>query len=165
MTNPAAVLDRVVTDLDQLLDADALMSLTDAERRVLLSTAGEVMRRVEATIIETVATGDPVDLPNGAGCRNVNELLQRTLRVDSRGAARFVKAGKVVRRDVDLTSGESLPARWPALRRVMLDGAVGTDGLLAATGLIESAGDRIGATDARRAPRVRRQLVGRCSGR
>ncbi|MBY6062512.1 hypothetical protein [Microbacterium esteraromaticum] len=105
MTNPAAVLDRVVNDLDQMLGADALMSLTDAERGVVLSVAGEVMRRVEATIIETVATGDPVDLPNGAGCRNVNELLQRTLRVDSRGAARIVKAGKVVHRDVDLTSG------------------------------------------------------------
>ncbi|MBN7794887.1 HNH endonuclease signature motif containing protein [Microbacterium esteraromaticum] len=147
MTNPAAVLDRVVTDLDQLLGADALMSLTDAERRVVLSAAGDALRRVEATIIETVATGDPVDLPNGAGCRNVNELLQRTLRVDSRGAARFVKAGKVVHRDAELTSGESLPARWPALRRAMLDGAVGTDGLLAATGPIESAGDRIGAAD------------------
>lgn len=147
MTSTAAVFDRVVADLDRLLGADALSALTDAERRVVLSAAGEVMRRVEATIVETVATADAVGLPNGAGCRNMNELLQRTLRVDSRAAAQFVTASRVVHRDTDLTSGEPLSARWPALRQAMLDGAVGVGGLLAATGPIESAGDRIGAAD------------------
>ncbi|MGF2949945.1 DUF222 domain-containing protein [Microbacterium alcoholitolerans] len=147
MNSTAAVLDRVVADLDRLLGADALSALTDAERRVVLSTAGEALRRVEAVVVETVATADSVDLPNGAGCRNMNELLQRTLRVDSRAAARFVKAGRLVHRDTDRTSGESLSAAWPALRQTMLDGAIGVSGLLAATGPIESAGDRIGGAD------------------
>lgn len=147
MTSTAAVLDRVVSDLDLLLGADAVAALAEAERRALLSAAGEVLRRLEAVIVETVATGDPVDLPHGAGCRNLNELLQRTLRVDSRAAAQFVRAGRVVQRDVDLTSGEPLPARWPALREAMLGGTIGVDGLLAATGPVESAGDRIGTAD------------------
>ncbi|MGW9628735.1 DUF222 domain-containing protein [Microbacterium sp. NPDC055521] len=147
MNSTVALLDRVVADLDRLLSADALSTLTEAERMRVLNAAGDALRRVEATIVETVATTDPVDLPNVAGCRNMNELLQRTLRVDSRAAAQFVKAGRVVHRELDLTSGEPLPARWPALRQAMLDGAVGVGGLLAATAPIEAAGDRIGTAD------------------
>lgn len=147
MTSTAAVLDQVVADLDQLLGADALSGLGDSERLAALNAAGEALRRVEAAIVELVATPESVDVANGAGCRGVNELLQRALRVDSRAAAQFIKASRIVRRDTDLTSGEPLPARWPALRQAMLDGAVGLTGLLAATGPIDSAGDRIGAAE------------------
>lgn len=147
MNSTAAVLDRVVADLDQVLRGDDLPTLSDAERLSVLNAAGEVLRRVEAVVVETVATSDPVDVPHGAGCRSMNELLQRTLRADSRTAAQLVKAGRLAHRDTDLTSGESLPARWPAVRQVLLDGVIGVTGLLAATGPIEAAADRIGTAD------------------
>ncbi|WP_417555425.1 DUF222 domain-containing protein [Microbacterium sp.] len=147
MNSTAAVLDRVAADLDQVLRGDDLPTLSDAERLSVLNAAGEVLRRVEAVVVETVATSDPVDVPHGAGCRSMNELLQRTLRADSRTAAQLVKAGRLAHRDTDLTSGESLPARWPGMRQALLDGAIGVTGLLAATGPIEAAGERIGTAD------------------
>ncbi|MDT0158646.1 DUF222 domain-containing protein [Microbacterium sp. ARD32] len=147
MNSTVAVLDRVASDLDLVLGADALSTLSDSERLSVLNAAGEVLRRVEAVVVEAVATSDPVDVPNSAGCRSMNELLQRTLRVDSRTAAQVAKAGRLTRRDTDLTSGEFVPAKWPALRQALLDGAIGVTGLLAATGPIESAGDRIGSVD------------------
>lgn len=163
MNSTAATLDRVVLDLDRVLGADALSALTDAGRLVVLSNAGEALRRVEAVVVETVATSDLVGLPNGAGCRSMNELLQRTLRVDSRAAAQVVKASRVVHRENDLTSGERLPARWPALRQAMLDGQVGVAGLLAATGPIEAAGDRIGAADRWKADAVLAEMARGCA--
>jgi hypothetical protein len=147
VNSTAAVLDRVASDLDQVLGADALSALSDVERLSVLSAAGDVLRRVESVIVETVATSDPVDVANSAGCRGANELLQRTLRVDSRTAAHVVKAGRLTHRDTDLTSGEPLPARWPGLRQALLGGAIGVTGLLAATGPIEAAGDRISTAD------------------
>jgi len=49
----AAVLDRVVADLDLLLTDDAPACLTDSERLGVLARAGGVQRRVEAVIDET----------------------------------------------------------------------------------------------------------------
>ncbi len=77
----------------------------------------------------------------------MNELLQRVLRTDGASAARLVKSARLVRREVDLSSGEWLPARWPALREALLDGAIGVTGLLAATGPIEQAGPRVRLAD------------------
>ncbi|UNK71494.1 HNH endonuclease signature motif containing protein [Microbacterium sp. H1-D42] len=159
MNSTAALLDRVVADLDQVLGADAFAALSDAERLVVLSRAGDALRRVEAVVVETVASSDPVGLPNGVGCRSMNELLQRTLRVDSRAAAQIVKASRAVHRETDLTSGAPLPARWPALRQAMLDGAIGVTGLLAVTGPVEAAGDRIGAADRWKADAVLAEVV------
>ncbi|UNK71875.1 HNH endonuclease signature motif containing protein [Microbacterium sp. H1-D42] len=159
MKSTAALLDRVVADLDQVLSADEFTGLSDTERLQLLSVAGDALRRVEAVIVETVATSESVDLPHNAGCRNMNDLLQRTLRVDARTAGQLVKAGKAVHRETVLTSGAPLPARWPALRQAMLDGAIGVTGLLAATGPVESAGDRIGAADRWKADAVLAEVV------
>ncbi len=145
METTAAVLDRVVADLDLLLSDDALGCLTDSERLGVLAQAGEVQRRVEAVIVETVATADAPTLPAAGGCRSMNELLQRALRADARTAAQIAKAGRAVSRDREITSGEWMPARWPALRQAMLHGDLGVAGLLSAIGPIEQAGDRIGA--------------------
>ncbi|MEE2815846.1 MAG: hypothetical protein VYC96_09260, partial [Actinomycetota bacterium] len=145
METAAAVLDRVVADLDLLLSDDALGCLTDSERLGVLAQAGEVQRRVEAVIVETVATADAPTLPAAGGCRSMNELLQRALRADARTAAQIAKAGRAVSRDREITSGEWMPARWPALRQAMLGGDLGVAGLLSAIGPIEQAGDRIGA--------------------
>ncbi|WP_205829098.1 HNH endonuclease signature motif containing protein, partial [Microbacterium sp. B19(2022)] len=64
---------------------------------------------------------------------------------------RVVRAAKAVRREVGLSSGAWLPARWPALREALVDGTIGVAGLLAAIGPIEQAGSRIGTADRLRA--------------
>ncbi|MGN7964463.1 DUF222 domain-containing protein [Microbacterium sp. 22179] len=158
MNSTAEVLDRVAADLAAVLRADALAGLSDAEKMQVLRAAGEVARRVDAVIVETVGSVDQRPAGSGElafcgrfGCRTMNELVQRVLRMDAAGAARVVKAGKVVRREVDFSSGALLPARWPGLREALLDGVVGVAGLLAATGPVEQAGARIGAADRLRA--------------
>ncbi|CAH0220534.1 hypothetical protein SRABI98_02482 [Microbacterium sp. Bi98] len=142
-----ALLDQVVSDLDQVLSDDALAGLTDAERVEVLQAASAAFRRVEAVVVETIAAGDAVDFPHATGCRTQNELLQRTLLTDVREATRVGKVVALVRRDVNLVSGDRLPARWPALREALLDGVIGVAGMLAATEPIEKVSHRIGAAD------------------
>ena len=139
----AATLTRVVGDLDDALSGAEAVGSSEAEKMQVLRAAGEALRRVEALIVDTVASAEP-GLPERFGCRSMNELLQRTLRVDAPTASKVAKASSAVRREVSLTSGERLPARYPALRDALLDGAIGVAGLLAATGPIEQAGARIG---------------------
>ncbi|UPL13537.1 HNH endonuclease signature motif containing protein [Microbacterium galbinum] len=154
MNSTAEVLDRVVADLAAVLRADALAGLSDAEKMQVLRAAGELARRVDAVVVETVGSVDQRPAGSGElafcgrfGCRTMNELVQRVLRTDAAGAARVVKAGTIVRRELDFSSGALLPARWPAMREALLDGAVGVAGLLAATGPVEQAGVRIGVAD------------------
>lgn len=142
-----ALLDQVVADLDRVLSDDALAGLSDAERVEVLQAAGAAFRRVEAVVVETIATGDAVEFPHSTGCRTQSELLQRTLLTDLRGATRVGKVVDLVRRRVNLVSGDRMPARWPALREAMLDGAIGVAGMLAATEPIEKVSYRISAAD------------------
>ncbi|MFB8189852.1 DUF222 domain-containing protein [Microbacterium sp. NPDC055988] len=158
MNNPVEVLDRVVADLDSVLRSDVIAGLGDDVKMGLLRVAGQVQRRVEAVVVEAVASVDERPAGSGEpafcgrfGCRTVNELLQRVLRTDGPGAARVVKAAKAVRREVELSSGAWLPPRWPALREAVVDGTIGVAGLLAAIGPIEQAGSRIGTVDRLRA--------------
>lgn len=142
-----ALIDQVVSDLDRVLSDDALAALSDAERVEVLQAAGAAFRRVEAVVVETIATGDAVEFPHSTGCRTQNELLQRALLTDMRGATRVGKVVDLVRRRVNIVSGDRLPARWPALREAMLDGAIGVAGMLAATEPIEKVSYRISADD------------------
>ncbi|UYO96231.1 HNH endonuclease [Microbacterium sp. M28] len=162
MNGIAAVLERVVSDLDLSIESavrsGGLGVLSDAEKMEFLRLAGEAQRRLDALVVETVASVDGRPAGSGVptfaavfGCRNMNELLQRVLRVDATGAGRVTKAAGVVHRDVELTTGARLPARWPALREAMLDGAIGVAGMLAATDPIERTRDRIGGQDRLRA--------------
>ncbi|MGN7948341.1 DUF222 domain-containing protein [Microbacterium sp. 22215] len=142
MNSTAELLDRVIADLDAVLSDDALAGLSDADRVAVLQGAGAAFRRVEAVIVETIATGDAVDFPHAAGCRGLNELLQRMLRVDVRAASRVDRVVDLVRRPVSL-AGERMPARWAELRLALLDGVVGVAGFLVATGPIERVWDRL----------------------
>ncbi|MBT2474305.1 hypothetical protein J7E68_06860 [Microbacterium sp. ISL-103] len=142
MNSTAELLGRVLTDLDAVLSDNVLAGLSDAERITVLQAAGAAFRRVEAVVVETVATGDMGDFPHAAGCRGMNELLQRTLLVDARGATLVDRVVDRVRRPVSL-AGERVPARWPEMRVALLDGVVGVAGFLAATGPIEKVWDRI----------------------
>ncbi|MDR6143930.1 hypothetical protein QE375_003484 [Microbacterium foliorum] len=142
MNSTAELLDRVVADLDAVLSDDALAGLSDADRITVLQGAGAAFRRAEAVIVETIATGDPGDFPHSAGCRGLNELLQRTVGVDVRGATRVDRVVDLVRRPMSL-AGERMPARWAEMRLALLDGVVGVAGFLAATGPIEKVWDRL----------------------
>ncbi|MFJ4014724.1 DUF222 domain-containing protein [Microbacterium sp. NPDC090014] len=142
MNSTAELLDRVIADLDTVLSDDALAGLSDADRVTVLQGAGAVFRRAEAVIVETIATGDAADFPHSAGCRGLNELLQRAVSVDVRGASRVGRVVDLVRRPVSL-AGERMPARWSELRLALLDGVVGVAGFLAATGPIEKVWDRL----------------------
>lgn len=153
-STPAAVLDDTVVALDAVLQSGTVGALAAGEMMDLLRVAGEIQRRVEAVVVESVASIDPRPAGSGEpafcgrfGCRSMNELLQRVLRTDGASAARVVKSAQLVRREVDLSSGEWLPARWPALREALLDGAIGVTGLLAATAPIEQAGPRVRLAD------------------
>ncbi|MFK4850271.1 DUF222 domain-containing protein [Microbacterium sp. ZW T6_19] len=146
MNSTVSALARVATDLRAVLSDDALAGLSDAERAEALRGAGEVSRLVDAVVVEAVATAD-VEFGHRFGCRGMNELLQRALLTDAPSASKFARAAGLVARDVSLVSGERLPARWPALRSALLDGAVGVAGLLAATNPIEYAHDRVGAQE------------------
>lgn len=162
MNSIAAVLGEVAEDLAGVLGdtvrADAIPGLSDDQLMAVLYASGEAQRRLDAIVLETVAELEARSaglrderLTTRQGCRSTNELLQRVLGVDARDGARIVKASAAVRRRIDVTSGSPVPARWPALRDVMLDGRLGLGGVLAATGPVEQAGCRIGDADRMRA--------------
>ena len=146
MNSIAGTLTRIASDLRAVLSDDGVAGLSDGERAEVLRGFGEVSRLVDAGVVETVATAD-VDFGHRFGCRGMNELLQRALLTDAPSASKIVKAADLVHREVSLVSGERLPARWPALREALLDGAVGTSGVLAATNPIEYARTRIGVDE------------------
>ncbi|MDX2401497.1 HNH endonuclease, partial [Microbacterium algeriense] len=137
----------------------------------LLQVAGRVQRRVDAVVVETVASVPARAAGSGDaafcglfGCRTVSELLQRVLRVDAPGAGRVVTAARAVRREVDVSSGAWLPARWPGLREALLEGVIGVSGLLAAIGPIEQAGARVGTADRLRADAELAAYARGCAG-
>jgi len=146
MNSIATTLAQVASDLRAVLSDDTLAGLSDGERAEVLRGFGEVSRLVDAGIVETVATAD-VEFGHRFGCRGMNELLQRALLTDAPSASKIVKAADLVHREVSLVSGERLPARWPALRSALLDGAVGIAGVLAATAPIEYARTRVGTDE------------------
>ena len=146
MNSIATTLAQVASDLRAVLSDDTLAGLPDGERAEVLRGFGEVSRLVDAGIVETVASAD-VEFGHRFGCRGMNELLQRALLTDAPSASKIVKAADLVHREVSLVSGERLPARWPALRSALLDGAVGIAGVLAATAPIEYARTRVGTDE------------------
>ncbi|KJL29445.1 HNH endonuclease signature motif containing protein [Microbacterium oxydans] len=150
MNSTEEALERVVADLDLVLSEDAFGLLSDDAKMRVLRLAGAAQQRVDAVVVETVASvparpsgsGDPA-FCGLFGCRTMSELLQRVLRVDASGAGRVVKAASSVFREVDLSSGGWQQARWPRLREALLDGTIGVSGLLAAVGPVDAAQRRV----------------------
>ena len=114
MNSIVAALEKVATDLADVLDSevrgDALPTTGDVALGEILRAAGEVQRRLDAVIIESVSEVEARSVglrderfTTRQGCRNTNELLQRVLGVDARDGARLVKASRVVRRNVDIS--------------------------------------------------------------
>ena len=124
--------------------------LRNEEHVDVLQVAGRIQRRLDAVI--TTVAGQVKDRDMGlaaervspaAGCRDVTELLRRTLRVDTGTARRYVRAADAVHQDLDLSSGALLPARFDALREALRAGELSVTGLLAAVSPIERPGTRI----------------------
>lgn len=151
MNNTEETLERVVADLTSFLGDEAgLGELPDESKMQVLRLAGKAQRRVDALVVETVASVPARAASSGDsafcgtfGCRTMNELLQRVLRIDGPGASRVVQAARAVHRETNISSGGWQPARWPALRAALLNGTIGVAGLLAAVGPIENAQRRI----------------------
>ncbi|MGX1701684.1 DUF222 domain-containing protein [Microbacterium sp. NPDC055357] len=125
--------------LERHSDDDGLRRASDEQVLLVLSAAARVQRRLDALLIEAgdeVAarseTGVVEDrMTSRFGCHDVNELLQRTTLLGPASVGRLLRATKGVCGERALVSGERLEPKLPALRRVMLDGAVGVDGVLA----------------------------------
>ncbi|GGM43847.1 hypothetical protein [Microbacterium saperdae] len=67
MDHPVDVLDQVVSDLDAVVRAGSVSGVSDAEKLDVLRAAGDVVRRAEALIVETVASVPA--RPAGSGIR------------------------------------------------------------------------------------------------
>lgn len=114
---------------------------------LLIDTVGEVMRRSEPG-----AAGDR--MTSHLGAHDVGELVQRIARVSGPAASRLQKAAKAVRPVVSDTTGELLEAEMPVLRKAMVDGVVGVDGVLAIASPLHGTAPRVPGTARRAAERV-----------
>lgn len=120
-----------------------------------LQAAGAVRRRLDAVI--TTLAGQVQDrdrrlagegrVSATVGCRDATELLRRALRTDVGTAGQFVRAARATHRDVVLSTGDVLPARYPAMAAALQDGVVSVPGLLAAIGPVDRAGNRISSEE------------------
>ncbi|WP_235566985.1 DUF222 domain-containing protein, partial [Microbacterium sp. Root180] len=70
----------------------------------------------------------------------MKELVQRVTRQSSRAVGEVLRGAAAVARPVAITTGEVLPAAYPAMREALASGAVGIDGLVAVVGALEGAG-------------------------
>lgn len=113
-----------------LVQAATVVRLAEA---VLVEAAGEVQHRADAA-----PHADRITTVHG--CRSVKELVQRATRQSARSTTELLRAANATRREVALTTGEPLPAAYPAMREALADGVVGIDGVVAVTSALDSAG-------------------------
>jgi hypothetical protein len=80
MNSPAELLARVAADLDAVLRSDQVVGLSDVEKVGVLQAASAVQRRLDAVVVETVASVDVRPAGSGEsafcgqfGCRAVHE--------------------------------------------------------------------------------------------
>ncbi|KJL33300.1 HNH endonuclease signature motif containing protein [Microbacterium azadirachtae] len=143
--------DHLLQDLCALPEMDARFDgFQGAELVLALMVGGSARRRLDAVL--TGLTGQVIDrdtrlaserLSASVGCHDATELLQRALRTDASTARQFARAARVTHRDVQLSSGDLSPARYPEMADALRDGVVSVPGLLAAVGPAERSGTRI----------------------
>ncbi|MGW8482033.1 DUF222 domain-containing protein [Microbacterium sp. NPDC055903] len=134
--------------------ADAVQDLTDAETAELLTITGRIQQRLEGVQIEAVDVVSTRSdryrderMSTAYGCASAVDLIRMLLTTDARAATRLIRAAGLVHRMRSVTSGEHLPARFPALREAMTAGDLGIAGLLAAAEPVVHAARRIGEED------------------
>jgi hypothetical protein len=121
--------------------------MSDEELLAVMDAAGSVLRSAQALIAETAGEVEHrSDSPERSerlttryGCRNTRELVERITRMSGRSAVECVRAGRATAVSWSLISGEMLPAAYPAMRAALADGAVGVDGVVAVTGVLDEA--------------------------
>lgn len=148
LQNRLDALNAIVSDLRTTLDVD---HVSDDGLMTVLSEFSRVHRLVEGLVIDAVGevaarSDSPMmteRLTSRLGCHDLNELVQRTTLMAPRTASRVIRAAAAVCGERALVSREKLEPLFPALREAMLDGAVGVDGIVAATSDIIAARRRV----------------------
>jgi hypothetical protein len=143
-------MDNLSVTLDDLGDAlapvvvtafgeDVLRAADDEELLAVVVAAGRMIQSAQALMVEAVAQIDGRSyrvthderLTTRTGCRSLSELVQRATRVSKRTAADVVTAARAVSQPMAISSGEVLPADFPAMREALADSEVGVDGIVA----------------------------------
>ncbi|MGM7699556.1 DUF222 domain-containing protein [Microbacterium sp. A84] len=144
-------LDSVARDA---FGAEEIPRLSDQDAAELLALTGRIQRRLEGVQIDaTVLVRDRSEglrderMTTKFGCSRPADLVRTLTGSDTRGATRLVKAAGLVRRDLGFSDGAFLPARYQALREVIVSGVLGVAGLLAATDPLEQSARRISDED------------------
>jgi hypothetical protein len=128
--------------------SDGLGACDDADLLSALAAAGRIQRGAEAIMVEAVAQLHGRDglrahadrATTRYGCRNLNELVQRATRISGRRAADLLAAAVAVEQNAAPSSGETLPAAFPALRSALVAGKVGIDAVTAVASAFRTAG-------------------------
>lgn len=121
--------------------------LDDEQVLAAMASAAAIKRLTEALLVELVAqthlrSARPVvdeRMTVQHGCRNVNELVRRTTLLSSRTVSESMRAARGIAREVAPSTGEVLPALYPALREAAGDGALGIDALVAVVSALDGA--------------------------
>ncbi|MCK3769139.1 HNH endonuclease [Microbacterium aerolatum] len=131
-------------------DGEQIPDLPDAEISALLEASGRIQKRIEALqveasvqVLERSAPMRDDKITEKYGWSRPVDLVRALTRTETRDANRVVKTARLMSRTRGMSSGEFVPARYPALRAAMVSGAIGTAGLLAAIEPLEQSRDRI----------------------
>ncbi|WP_040164418.1 hypothetical protein [Microbacterium gorillae] len=141
-----------VADLRSILDSDTLDIAERDDMLGFLTGVGDLYRQVEATLVVSTgviekrsATAERFDV--SSDCRSANEVLQRTTGAAPTTVKRWSRLAAVIKPERTLASGEVRPAEFPALRDALTSGAIGVDGLEAATRPLREIRDRVDSAE------------------
>ncbi len=141
-----------VADLRSILVSGTLDTADRDDVLGFLIGVGDLYRQVEATLVvgtgvieKRSASAERFDV--SSDCRSANEVMQRTTGAAPTTVKRWSRLAAVVKPKRTLASGEIRPAEFPALREALTTGAIGADGLEAATRPLREVKDRVDAAD------------------
>ncbi|WP_040168154.1 HNH endonuclease signature motif containing protein [Microbacterium gorillae] len=141
-----------VADLRSILSSGTLDTADRDDVLGFLIGVGDLYRQVEATLVigtgvieKRSASAERFDV--SADCRSANEVMQRTTGAAPTTVKRWSRLAATIKPARVLPSGEEKPAEFPALREALTTGAIGADGLEAATRPLREIKDRVDATD------------------
>ncbi|WP_195907801.1 HNH endonuclease signature motif containing protein [Microbacterium gorillae] len=141
-----------VADLRSILVSGTLDTADREDMLGFLVGVGDLYRQVEATLVigtgvieKRSATAERFDV--SSDCRSANEVLQRTTGAAPTTVKRWSRLAATIKPARVLSSGEQKPAEFPALREALTTGAIGADGLEAATRPLRDVKDRVDPAD------------------
>ncbi|WP_040165193.1 HNH endonuclease signature motif containing protein [Microbacterium gorillae] len=141
-----------VADLRSILVSGTLDTADRDDVLGFMIGVGDLYRQVEATLVigtgvieKRSATAERFDV--SSDCRSANEVLQRTTGVAPTTVKRWSRLAATIKPERTLSSGEVRPAEFPALRDALTTGALGADGLEAATRPLREIKDRVDPAD------------------